>query len=190
MAPLVTLLGDIHVEVRREVVTTLASYHREDLLMALRSAVRDDDPTVRRIAVESLEDFEGSAVFGDLLIAFADESWKVRRAAARALGRFPCQAAAFALRSSLDDPAWQVIAEALSSLARISAEADRTILALLHHEMADVRLAAATVVGQSNDPLFAPYLGPILNDPDDSVKKAARLAIARLTAIQNETNLL
>ena len=94
------------------------------------------------------------------------------------------------MRTALDDSAWQVVAEALSSLARISASADRTILALLHHEVPEVRLAAATVVGQSNEPIFTPYLGAILHDPNDAVKKAARFAIARLTAINNETNLL
>lgn len=188
--PLVTLLGDIHSEVRREAVLTLAGYHREDLLLALRSAVRDGDPTVRRIAVESLEDFNSSAVFGDLLTAFADESWQVRRAAAKALGRFPGEATAFALRTSLDDPAWQVVAESLGSLAKISASVDRTILGLLHHERPEVRLTAATVIGQANDAIYAPYLGTLLHDTENAVKKAARLAIARLTAVSNETNSL
>ena len=83
-----------------------------------------------------------------------------------------------------------MVSEALGSLARISAGVDRTILSLLHHEMPEVRFAAVTAVGQSNDPLFAPYLGALLHDAEDAVKRAARLAMARLAAIQNETNSL
>ncbi len=188
--PLVSLLGDIRVEIRREAVVALASYRRSDLLLAVRSAVRDGDPTVRRIAVESLVDFENSAASGDLLTALTDESWQVRRAATRALGGFPGPASAFALRTSLEDPEWQVVVEALGSLARISAEVERTILFLLHHKLPEIRLAAATTVGQSSRPHFIPCLKVHLHDPVDAVAKAVRIAIARLTAIQNETNSL
>ena len=82
------------------------------------------------------------------------------------------------------------MSESLSSLARISASVDRAILSQLHHKIPEVRLAAITAIGQSNDPLFAPYLGALLNDDEEAVKKFARLAIVRLTAIQNETNSL
>ena len=75
-------------------------------------------------------------------------------------------------------------------LGRISGEVDRRILALLHHEIPDVRGAAATVVGQSNDPQLIPYLGALLRDPEQIVAKSTRLSISRLQAIAGETNLL
>jgi HEAT repeat protein len=190
LEPLVSLLGDIHAEIRKEAVITLASYQRQDLLLAVRSAVRDGDPTVRRIAVESLADFENAAVFGDLLTALSDEGWQVRREAARALARVPGQATAYALRMALEDSSWQVVAESLTSLGRISAAVDRQILALLHHGIPEVRAAAAAAVGQSNDPGLVPYLGALLQDPDQAVAKSTRLSISRLNAIASETNSL
>ena len=105
---------------------------------------------------------------GDLLTALTDESWQVRRATARALGKLPGQATGYALRMALEDPIWQVGVESLTSLGKISADVDRRALSLLHDEIPEVRTAAATAVGQSNDPLLIPDLGALLRDPDKS----------------------
>ena len=91
---------------------------------------------------------------------------------------------------ALEDPIWQVVVESLTSLGRISAEVDRRILSLLHDEIPEVRAAAATTVGQSNDPQLIPYLGALLQDPEQAVAKATRLSIARLNAVASETNSL
>jgi len=145
--PLVSLLGDIHVEIRREAVVALASYHRADLLLAVRLAVR-------------------------------------------ALGKVSGPATAYALRMALEDPIWQIVVESLTSLGRISADVDRRILSLLHHEIPEVRAAAAAAVGQSNDPRHIPDLELLLSDSEQAVAKAIRLSIARLRAVASETNSL
>lgn len=188
--PLLFLLGDKDPEIRREVITTLAYFRRDDLILAIRSTLHDSDASVRRVAVEVLVDSNSTVIFDDLVIALDDSDWRVRKAAVSGLGRFYGESGANALRSSLDDPAWQVVKEALHSLGRINARADRRVLKLLNHELADVRIAAATAIGQSNEPEVIPWLGAATNDPDTGVQKAAVFAIARLSAIKNETNTL
>jgi HEAT repeat protein len=173
-------LGDVEPEVRREAVIALAHYRNHDLLPALRSALRDVSPAVRKVAVAAIAEFDGSLVF--LILALSDDNWQVRREAATALGRFPGQAAEAALRDTLGDSAWQVAREAALSLSRLQAGDDERVAGLLSHELADLRLAAAVALGESQNPGWIARLEPLLNDPDRGVQKSARRAIERLAS--------
>jgi HEAT repeat protein len=163
--------------VRREAVIALAHYRNHDLL----SALRDKSPAVRKVAVAAVGEFEGELVF--LILALSDDNWQVRREAATALGRFPGQATEAALRDILGDPAWQVAREAALSLSRLQAGDDERVAALLLHELADLRIAAAVALGESQNPAWIARLEPLLNDPDTGMHKSARCAIERLASL-------
>lgn len=187
IAALINQLGDLEPEVRRETVLALASYRRDDLLIALRSGLRDGSASVRKAAVASVAEFSQSVfVFDDLIVALSDEDWQVRREAAQALSRFPGDAASRALYDTLSDPAWQVAREAALSLARLQSPGDDRIIHLLVHEIASLRIAAIIALGESGNPDWIHKLEPLLNDPDDSVKRSARRAIERLTAPRHQ----
>jgi HEAT repeat protein len=84
------------------------------------------------------------------------------------------------LSGALHDTHWQVAKEALVSLGKLRAQATSRIVPLLSHGIADVRIAAATALGESGDKTTAGRLDILLKDPDTGVQKAARLALKRL----------
>jgi len=171
-------------EIRRQAVTAVANYRSRDQLPALRSALRDESPVVRKVAIAAVAEFDDALVFDDLVTALADPNWQVRREAALGLGRFPSEDAKAALNATLEDPAWQVVREAALSLARLQADAGEAITALLGHALADLRIAGAVALGESQNPSWIGRLEPLLNDPDGGVRKSARFAIERLAALR------
>jgi HEAT repeat protein len=181
---LLRTISDPVPEVRREVVIALACYRDDELVPALRSALRDKSAAVRKAAVAAVANFDGSLVF--LILALTDDSWQVRREAAIALGRFPCDGAVAALRNTLGDPAWQVEREAVLSLSRLQASDDERVARLLFHELADLRAAAASALGESLNPAWIARLELLLNDPDAGVEKSARRAIERLASSKHQ----
>ncbi len=79
-----------------------------------------------------------------------------------------------------EDPAWQVVKEAAHGLAAQHAKADRRFVVLLQHEQAGVRAAAALAIGAGGNFSFRAHLEPLLGDPSDLVRSAARDARALL----------
>ena len=55
---------------------------------------------------------------------------------------------------------------------------------LLSHELADLRIAGAVALGESQNPSWIDRLEPLLNDQDGGVRKSARLAIEQLAALR------
>jgi HEAT repeat protein len=108
----------------------------------------------------------------------SDDNWQVRREAAAALGHFPGQATEAALRDTLGDAAWPVAREAAFRACRPAT----VVAALLLHELADLRIAAAVALGESQNPAWTARLEPLLNDPDTGVQKSAGRAIQRLAS--------
>jgi HEAT repeat protein len=175
-------VSDVEPEVRRQAVLALANYRNEDYLPVLRSALRDESPAVRKVAIAAVAEFDGSVAF--LILALTDDNWQVRREAANALGRLPGQSSEAALRNALGDPAWQVVREAVLGLSRLQASDDQRVARLLTHDLADLRLAAAAALGESQNPSWISGLEPLLKDPDAGVQKSARHAIKRLAALR------
>jgi HEAT repeat protein len=124
--------------------------------------------------------FLESSTNSDLLDALFDEDWQVRRESAIALSRFPSGPSVAGLSGALDDTHWQVAKEALVSLGKLRAPATSGVVSLLSHGMTDVRMAAATALGESGDQATVGQLETLLKDPDTGVQKAARLALEKL----------
>jgi hypothetical protein len=78
---------------------------------------------------------------------------------------------------------WQVAREAALSLSRLQSGDDERVAALLLHELADLRIAAAVALGESQNPAWIARLEPLLNDPDTGMHKSARCAIERLASL-------
>ena len=77
--------------------------------------------------------------------------------------------------------------EAALSLSRLQAGGDERLAGLLLHELADLRIAAAVALGESQNPAWIARLEPLLNDPDTGVQKSARRAIERLALAKRQT---
>jgi HEAT repeat protein len=150
-------------------------------LPALRSALRDENAAVRKVAIAAVAQFDDAFVFDDLVAALADGNWEVRREATLALGRFPSEDAQAALIATLEDPAWQVVREAALSLSRLQADGGEAVATLLTHDLADLRIAGAVALGESQNPIWIERLASLRNDQDGGVRKSARLAIERLS---------
>jgi HEAT repeat protein len=76
--------------------------------------------------------------------------------------------------------------EAALSLSRLQAGDDERVAALLLHELADLRIAAAVALGESQNPAWTAQLKPLLNDPDTGVQKSAGRAIERLASVKTQ----
>lgn len=171
---------DAFPHVRREAVIALAHLRRGEVLPTLRQKLNDADPEVRKIAVGAVSFFQEPATNPDLLRTLFDEDWQVRRESAIALSRFPSEGTVVALTGALDDTHWQVTKEALLSLGKLRAGGSAPLAWFLSHEIADVRIAAATALGDCRVDTAVTELEALLNDPDTGVQKAARRALERL----------
>lgn len=173
-------LSDSEPEVRREAVLALLHYHDSELLPDLRSALRDPSAAVRKAAVAAVAEFDSAFVFDDLIALLSDDNWQVRREAASALSRFPGQATQAAFVDVLSDPAWQVVREAVAGLSRLRAGGNEHVAALLAHELATLRIAAADALGTSHDARWIPRLDAARVDAVPDVRRAVERAIFRL----------
>jgi HEAT repeat protein len=177
---LIRAASDEDAYVRREAIIALAHLRRLETLPVLRQTLKDAEPEVRKIAVGAVNFFQESSTNSDLLDALFDEDWQVRRESAIALSRFPSGPTVAGLSGALDDTHWQVAKEALVSLGKLRAPATSRVVSLLSHGMTDVRMAAATALGESGDQATVGQLETLLKDPDTGVQKAARLALEKL----------
>jgi HEAT repeat protein len=73
-----------------------------------------------------------------------------------------------------------VVKEALAGLGKLRAPAAASLIPFLSHEVADVRIAAATALGESGEKAAVRKLEALVTDPDTGVRKAARRALERL----------
>ena len=179
-AALLRTIDDPNPEVRRETVIALASYRSNDFLPALRAALRDHSAIVRQVAVAAVAEFTKAPVVDDLVAAAHDDDWRVRREAVKNLDRFSGRVSQAALEVALGDSAWQVVREAALSLSRAGSVGNERVAALLSHELPDVRMAAATCLGESHDSGWINRLKLLLNDRDTEVRKSVSRAIDRL----------
>jgi HEAT repeat protein len=62
----------------------------------------------------------------------------------------------------------------------VSAPVAASLIPFLSHAVADVRIAAATALGESGDKAAALQLEALIRDPDTGVQKAAHRALERL----------
>jgi HEAT repeat protein len=165
--------------VRREAILALAYLQDPDALPVFRSAVVDPEPEIRRIAIDAvslLDDSSLSALIG----ATSDADWQVRAQAASRLCRFRGEQVINALKEALKDDRWEVVKEAIESLGKVQAPVGSYLIPFLFHEIADVRITAASAIADIGDTTSLLELRELLYDPDTGVQKAAARAIARL----------
>jgi len=85
-----------------------------------------------------------------------------------------------ALLEATNDKRWQVVKEAITSLGKLKAPVSGRLLAFLSHEIADVRIAAASALGEIGNFATIPELKNLLTDPDTGVQKAASHSINKV----------
>ena len=104
-----------------------------------------------------------------------------RRAAVRALRHLYFKRSFGLLGKGLADRE-QVVREAALGLSRLQVDGGEAVAALLTHDLADLRIAGAVALGESQNPRWVDRLESLRNDQDGGVRKSARLAIERLAA--------
>jgi len=165
--------------VRREAILALAYLQEPEALPVLRNSVVDPDPEIRRIAIDAVSLLDDSAVSA-LIKATTDADWQVRAQAVSRLSRFSDEQVIDTLRQALEDDRWQVVKEAIQSLGKVKAPLGPYLIPFLFHELADVRIAAASAIADIGDTSSLLELRKLLRDPDTGAQKAAARAIARL----------
>jgi HEAT repeat protein len=185
--PATAALSHTDAAVRREAVGVLGWLkHTAALPQLARVAATDPDAEVRRAAAGALglAAPESEAALTALRAALRDSAWAVREEAATTLGKFHDTdgVIAEALRVAMADDYWQVRLRAARSLGRLrDALAVPLLIEALVHPAGNLRREAAIALGDVGDPRATAALEAASADPDPEVRKAARLALQRLS---------
>jgi HEAT repeat protein len=186
-APALAALSRQDAAVRREAIGVLGWLkHAAALPQLARVAVEDPDAEVRRAAAGALglAAPESEAALRSLRTALRDPAWAVREEAATTLAKFHDAEGviATALRAAMADEYWQVRLRAARSLGRLRDErAVSLLIDALFHPAGNLRREAAIALGDIGDPVAGVALEAAGADPDPEVRKAARLALQRLS---------
>ena len=86
---------------------------------------------------------------------------------------------------SLEDDRWEVAREAILALGKLRTPVSAQLTPFFTHELADMRIAAATAAGEIGEAIFVPCLNALLRDPDTGVQKAAARALGQVEARTN-----
>jgi HEAT repeat protein len=109
-----------------------------------------------------------------------DPAWRVRRQAVNALSKHRREAGELTLLSRLGDERWEVTKEAILALGKLRIPVSGQLTRFFSHELADLRIAAATTAGEIGDTTFVPHLKALLGDPDTGVHKTAARALGQI----------
>ena len=176
------------------VITIEDVTQRLDLEHQLAGELRDADAATRLRAVERLAAMNPIDGLGPLPTAMADEDWQVRRSVVHALAgrRDPAlvEALVSALREGHRD--FSLLSSALQLLTMTGIDLTASLVELLRHPDADLRIQAALALGTQRRPEAVDALLAALDDDDVNVRFHAiealgklkpRAAVERLAAI-------
>lgn len=139
-------------DVRKAALEACILLKTPEILEKFKQMFQDDDPQKRTVAVKGLLSVDPEGNMDCLGRALADESPNVRR----------------------------IALESLSALKDIPESIKPSIMACLHDENSEVRLALIQFLGDVGGNKPVPYLQSALSDPDDWVKIRAVEALGRL----------
>lgn len=180
MAALVRLLKRGDPSMRHLAAGALGELRDPAALAALLAALAGpDEEGVRWRAAEGLARLGEPAVAGLAALA-GDRDPDVRWKAIVALGDIGDPRAAPTLRDRLADPDRFVRGRSVSALARLGAPCLPLMLEALAEADPRVRQGAAEVLGQVGDPAAVEGLLEALQDPAESVRRAAAVALLRI----------
>ena len=159
----------------------------------LKALADDPSAAVRLAAVEGLSDLgNASAADGLETALLQDPEAAVREAAAQILGEFQVDGSLPELLQARDeDESPEVRAEAAEALDDY--RLGQLTEALLRSREAEVRAAAARLLGERGDPEVVPELIQALNDSEAAVRDAARTALEQMgtiTPLENGSGIL
>lgn len=167
---------------RKAAVWTLCRIDTSRSRAAMRSALRDADPTVRQAAARAAGLCRDADLHGRLVELVTRDAPAVRREAATALGRIGSSAAAQPLLDALDGSMDRFLEHAmLYALIRIN---DReTVLHGLDSDRPAVIRGALVVLDQmESGALAAEQVLPLLNHPHPAVRETAQWVIGHRAA--------
>jgi HEAT repeat protein len=157
-----------------------ASLRGSAVLEPVLKAVKEGTPFARAYALTVLGAAGDPRVMPLAVEALNDPAREVRASAARCLFFFRDPATAPALLQRLDDPDTEVRCAAASTLGFIQGvDVVPELMALYERSDSESRMAALRALGQIGDPRSLQLARDALLDKDKSVRKTAKLALAR-----------
>ena len=172
---LLELLRDEDWWVREQVVEALVVMAGEDLTRHIVGYLEDEKDVVRRYAVEVLLRLKDPRSLGALVrVAAKDEDWWVRERAVECAGAIGDDSVLPHL-VKLAEAEPSLIPSVLTAVRSIrSPRALKFVARVLRHEDADLRHDALEAARELDDRRIAPYVEPLLDDPDPRVRVASR----------------
>lgn len=175
VGPLVNALEDPEAAVRTEVVSALGDFEGPAVVRGLVAALRDHSEAVQELAIQSLKKIgDASAIepiVGILLRGTPGVQYHAG-AALRALGWVP--------RTMGEQIPYYVATGDLKRVAMFGAVAVNALAAVLRGGNVERRVAAATTLGEMDEPTVLKPLTAGLKDSEPTVRAAVASALARL----------
>jgi len=172
--PLLALLRDEDWWIRERVVEALMEIAGEELTRHIVGFLNDERAVIRRWAVEVLMRMKDPRSLGALVRAAGeDEDWWVRERAVECMGEIgDRRVLPHIVKLADSDPSliWSAVL-ALGALA--SPDGLRFLCRALQHEDPDLRLDAMDSILAVGDPMAAPYVQRLLEDPEPRVRRRA-----------------
>ena len=172
--PLLALLRDEDWWIRERVVEALMEIAGEELTRHIVQFLNDERAVIRRWAVEVLMRMRDPRSLGALVRAAGeDEDWWVRERAVECMGEIgDRRVLPHIIKLADSDPSliWSAVL-ALGALG--SPDGLRFLCRALQHEDPDLRLDALDSILQVGDPMAAPYVERLVDDPEPRVRRRA-----------------
>lgn len=164
------------------IVTIEDVTERLELERQLASDLREADSAARLRAIERLAAINPVDGLGPLPAALADEDWRVRRSAIAALAGRRDPGLVDALVSALREGHrnFSVLSSALQLLSITGVDLAESLIDLLSHHDADLRIQAALALGTQTRPEAVAALLGALDDEDVNVRFHAIEALGKL----------
>lgn len=183
VGPLSTALFDRDVKVRLSAATSLGLIGDIKAIEPLKATAfkTDENPQVRWWAITSLGMLNNPKVISSLInILMHEEDTTLKSAAASALGNMRHPNAVEALDQALSHENTSVRRHAIVALGQIGEPAISPIIKALKDQDKLVRLSATSSLERIGNPQVIQALETVLGDPDETIRKTAQRAIAKL----------